>query len=179
MDTKEKEILDVAEKMVRKGGYNAFSFRDIAKEVGIKSSSVHYHFPTKEDLGAAVASYYTEKFLNALGEPKALISNKKDPIKIYIQAFRDALIKDKHMCLCGLLGAEVDGLPPKVATQAKEFFERNIEWLNAVYTLKGLREDSKEKALQTIALLEGAMIVCGVLNDRDAFDQIISELLVS
>ncbi len=140
---------------------------------------MHYHFPTKEDLGAAVASYYTEKFLNALGEPDELISTNKDPIKTYIQAFRDALIKDKRMCLCGLLGAEIDGLPPKVTTQTKEFFERNIEWLTTAYTLKNLGDSSKQKALQTVALLEGAMIVCGVLNDHDAFDQIVSGLPIS
>ena len=57
MEKKEQAILKITEEMVRRGGYNGFSFREIAKQVGIKSSSVHYHFPTKEDLGVAVAKY--------------------------------------------------------------------------------------------------------------------------
>ena len=34
-------IMDVAESMIRLGGFHAFSFRDIAKQVGLKRASVH------------------------------------------------------------------------------------------------------------------------------------------
>ncbi len=60
--SKAEQILDAAERMARTGGYNAFSFREIAKEVGIKAASVHYHFPGKQDLGAAIAKRYTDRF---------------------------------------------------------------------------------------------------------------------
>ncbi|MEM7678447.1 MAG: TetR/AcrR family transcriptional regulator, partial [Myxococcota bacterium] len=73
MEGNQDAILKAAEEMVRQGGYNAFSFRAIADVVGIKSSSVHYYFPTKEDLGVAVAKYYTHRFIESLGEPHALI----------------------------------------------------------------------------------------------------------
>ena len=53
--SKREALLKVAEDKVRKGGYNNFSFREIANEVGIKSASVHYHFKTKADLGAEPA----------------------------------------------------------------------------------------------------------------------------
>src|ERR1700720_895295 len=43
-------ILDAAERRMQIGGFGGFSFREIAADVGIKSSSVHYHFPTKENL---------------------------------------------------------------------------------------------------------------------------------
>jgi TetR/AcrR family transcriptional repressor of nem operon len=49
-------IMDAAERRMQLGGFGGFSFREIAADVGIKSSSVHYHFPTKEDLAAAVSS---------------------------------------------------------------------------------------------------------------------------
>ncbi len=42
-----ESIMDAAELRMRGGGFNGFSFREIADDVGIKSSSVHYHFPTK------------------------------------------------------------------------------------------------------------------------------------
>ena len=48
-------IMDAAERRIRELGYNGFSFRDIAADVGIKSASVHHHFPTKPALAAAVA----------------------------------------------------------------------------------------------------------------------------
>ena len=67
MATRATEILDAAEGFARQTGYNGFSFRDIAAEIGIKSASVHYHFPTKGDLGAALARRYAERFFERLG----------------------------------------------------------------------------------------------------------------
>jgi AcrR family transcriptional regulator len=50
-------VMTAAKATVQSHGYNALSFRELAKEVGIKSASVHYHFPTKGDLGAALARH--------------------------------------------------------------------------------------------------------------------------
>lgn len=36
--------MDAAEKRIRKAGFNGFGFRKIAADVGIKNSTVHYHF---------------------------------------------------------------------------------------------------------------------------------------
>jgi len=49
-------ILNAAERRMQFGGFGGFSFREIAADVGIKSSSVHYHFPTKENRAAAGAT---------------------------------------------------------------------------------------------------------------------------
>ena len=54
-------IMDAAERRMQLGGFGGFSFREIAADVGIKSSSVHYHFPTKEDLAAAVIRRWAEE----------------------------------------------------------------------------------------------------------------------
>jgi len=171
MQNTETQILKVTEKMIREGGYNSFSFRDIAAAVGIKSSSVHYHYPTKATLSAAVAVYYTNKTMDHLGPPDLLIQKGEDPIDIYIKLFRKALTTDKRMCMFGMLGSEVKDLPNEVVVQIKIFFERNIEWLTEAYTLKDSIGDAKTKAISTIALLEGALIVSNVLGDIKAFDQ--------
>ncbi|MEM6465574.1 MAG: helix-turn-helix domain-containing protein, partial [Pseudomonadota bacterium] len=68
MPDRRDAILDVTERLIRAHGYSGFSFRDVATEVGIKSASVHYHFPTKPDLAAAVARRYRERFAKALEE---------------------------------------------------------------------------------------------------------------
>jgi TetR/AcrR family transcriptional repressor of nem operon len=70
MSDNKTKIIDAAENMIRSGGYNGFSFRDIAAEIGIKSSSVHYYYPRKEDLALEVAVRYKENFIAALGDPK-------------------------------------------------------------------------------------------------------------
>ena len=69
-------LLASARTTVQAHGYNALSFRELAKEVGIKSASVHYHFPTKGDLGAALARRYTQDGAAYLAE---IASQSKNP----------------------------------------------------------------------------------------------------
>lgn len=49
MNTKDK-ILDVSLLMFSASGYDAVSIRDICREVGIKESSLYYHFKNKQDI---------------------------------------------------------------------------------------------------------------------------------
>src|SRR5262249_51075008 len=65
------EIMDAAERRMRIGGFNGFSFREIAADVGVKSSSVHYHFPTKEKLAAAVIHRYTDEVAELIDQELA------------------------------------------------------------------------------------------------------------
>jgi TetR/AcrR family transcriptional regulator, transcriptional repressor for nem operon len=58
MNDSAKAIMDAAERHIWASGLGGFSFRDIEAEIGMKSSSVHYHFPTKENLAAAVVRRY-------------------------------------------------------------------------------------------------------------------------
>lgn len=166
---KKSEIVAVAEKLIRSGGYYGFSFREIAKLVGVKSASVHYYFPTKADLGAYVAREYTDCFLGKLGDVEAIISHGEDPLRVYFETFKLSFLKDKKMCLCGLLGMESDVLPEELKIEVKRFFDLNINWLSVAYKLKGSSE-SQAQALRFFALLEGGMLVCKVSGDFDAFD---------
>ena len=61
-----QKILDVAESFTQTRGFNAFSYKDIQAEVGVKTSSIHYYFPTKQDLAAAMTERYTDRFLQLL-----------------------------------------------------------------------------------------------------------------
>ncbi len=174
---KAEQILDIAERMTRAGGYGGFSFRDIANEVGIKSASVHYHFPTKEDLGAAMAERYTDRFVESLGDPRDENRTTQDKLDAYAAAFRHALVEDDLMCLCGVLGAEISGLPERVAQEAQRFFDRNRDWLAAVYEADpsfASDEAREAAALAMIAKLEGAMLVARAMDDKTVFDRVMS-----
>ena len=59
-------LIDVATSQVRRLGYSAFSYADLADAVGIRKPSIHHHFPTKEDLGVAIVAAYTEHFSEQL-----------------------------------------------------------------------------------------------------------------
>ena len=165
-----EEILDVAEALVQTRGYNGFSFRDVAAAVGVKSSSVHYHFPTKADLGATLARRYRERFLEKLGDASGFGGDRQTPVRRYVGVFRDALIHDGRMCLCGMLGAEIQSLPPTVAAEVRDMFEQSVDWL--ADATGGSAEEARTEALRITATVEGAMILSRTFEDPDLFDRV-------
>jgi len=52
--TRPDQILDIAARQFRTKGYAAVSMRDIATEAGMRTPSLYYHFPSKDDLVMAV-----------------------------------------------------------------------------------------------------------------------------
>src|SRR5208282_4598313 len=59
-------ILNVAERLAQTRGYNGFSYADIAEELGVTKASLHYHFPSKAELGRALITRYQAVFAAAL-----------------------------------------------------------------------------------------------------------------
>jgi TetR/AcrR family transcriptional repressor of nem operon len=51
-------ILDVAEQLAQTKGYNGFSYADIALQLGVTKASLHYHFPSKAELGCTLIERY-------------------------------------------------------------------------------------------------------------------------
>ena len=161
MEAIQSTILDAAERRIRTAGYHGFSFRELAADVGIKSSSVHHHFPTKEALGVAVARRYTDRFFAALpaGPP--------EPELVLRKAFLNAIESDGQVCLCGALASGASSLPPAVAEEAKRFFEQALRYLSDRTAHSGTAR--RNWAAQILAQLEGAMLVAVALEDRKAF----------
>lgn len=167
-ETMRDRILDAAERRARAGGYHAFSFREIAADVGIKSASVHYHFPTKAALGAAMAQRYAKRALEAIGSPTTPMA----AFERVVSLFRGALTDDDLMCLCGMFGAERDGLPKEVAASTELYFSRIIGVMRSADP-DGAAAMRPETVLST---LEGALLLARARNDPSAFDRVVADL---
>jgi TetR/AcrR family transcriptional repressor of nem operon len=167
-------VMAAAKATVQAHGYNALSFRELAKDVGIKSASVHYHFPTKGDLGAALARRYTEDGAAYLG---GLLAGSNDPawcMDRYTDIFRAALANDNRMCLCGIMSAELDDLPPEVRTEIDRFAAMNVGWIAQV--LASAKPDAGAQALSEHAMaifsaIEGAQLVARGCRDIGIYDR--------
>src|SRR6201985_2217387 len=105
-------IMDAAQRRMQAGGFGGFSFRELAAEVGIKSASVHYHFPTKEDLTVAGVRRWIDHTMNAVDEAFA---QTPDPVEVWTKALRTTVYQPPHMCPCTVLGASSRDLPEAVA----------------------------------------------------------------
>ena len=164
-----ERILNAAEKRVRAVGFNAVSFRDLANDVGVKSSSVHYHFPQKEDLGEQLVKRYSERFQARLDQIDIDEVGPIGALEAFIALYAEALVVGESVCLCAILGAEANSLPERINAGIQVFFQANTEWLKEV----NRRIPSSEKLMtpiEIVSALEGAIIVSSAMKSREAFD---------
>ena len=175
-------LLATARASVQARGYNALSFRDLAKEVGIKSASVHYHFPTKGDLGVALAQRYAEEGGAYLEEILATAPDPHTCFDRYIAIFRAALANGNRMCLSGIMSAELDDLPEEVRSEIDRFPRMNIAWIARVLATAepaSSKEERSERAMAIYAAIAGAQLIARGRNDIAVYDRAIAAYRVS
>ena len=166
-------ILAAAEKRVRAVGFAETSFRDIATDVGVKSASIHYHFPTKTDLGVALVAGYTERFAEVLARIDQ--SDLAAAFDAYVTLYDKALVLDEAVCLCAIMGAEAIGLPRDINEKTTAFFRINMNWLAGLFAAHGLERHTALAQL-VVTSLEGAMIVSSSSRDRSILANVTSEI---
>ena len=179
-ETKQR-IMDAARLTVQAHGYSRLSFRELAKEVGIKSASVHHHFPTKADLGAAVARRYWEVTAAAL---EAMLAETSDPVRClhqYPDIFRKSLENDNRLCLCSFMAAEYEDLPEPVKKEVQTFTDVNVAWLSRVlFAANGVSsEESERRARAIFAAVAGAQLIARSRSDIALYDAIIESYRVA
>jgi TetR/AcrR family transcriptional repressor of nem operon len=175
IDTRES-IMAAARLMVQSRGYNGLSFRELAKEVGIKSASIHYHFPTKDDLAVALARRYTEDLSLVLQHLSASSQDAHTRLTAYTEIFRGALLNSNRMCLCGMLAAERDDLSPQVQSEVEKFNASNVAWLAEVLTRhdpSGSPDAIQRRAFAILSAVEGAQLVARGCGDVRIYDRTI------
>jgi TetR/AcrR family transcriptional repressor of nem operon len=160
-------IMDAAQRRIQLGGFGGFSFREIAADVGIKSSSVHYHFPTKDDLGAAVIRRWTEKASEHIDEA---LEKDPNPVRVWTEILGGTAHSELRMCPCTVLGAAAQNLPEQVAAAVKSFFKMCEEKMMS----QGLSRSDASKLLSTLV---GAIVVATALGDSAEYDRATNDLL--
>jgi TetR/AcrR family transcriptional regulator, transcriptional repressor for nem operon len=172
--TTRDHVLDVAERLAQTRGFNGFSYADIAAELGITKASLHYHYPTKTDLGCALVERYGQRFRAALGQISATGRPASRQLESYVQLYADVLRSDR-LCLCGMLAAEYSTLPEPMRRAIRGFFEDNEAWLARLLEsgrhAGDLRFDgaAAEAANALTSTLEGAMLLARSYGDAARF----------
>src|SRR5437016_7123934 len=150
-------ILDVAEQLVQQQGFNGFSYADISAELKITKASLHYHFAAKPELGRALIDRYAARFLDALKEIDEKLPDAPAKLRAYAALYASVL-RERRLCLCGMLAAEFQTLPAAMRSAVLDFFDANEAWLKKV-----LEEGRQAGALRFQGAAEDAarMIVSG------------------
>ena len=140
MDTR-SQIVNLAIRQLKNGGYDELNFRNIASELGISRPTIHHHFANKENLARVALTEFIE---DDLGYQKAMIER-------YLSDFPKALNAiDKYfeelysthpgegICACCPLLLSTSGIPSSLKALTRDYFER----LSALYEA-GIRQSQK------------------------------------
>ncbi|QEH39030.1 HTH-type transcriptional repressor NemR [Aquisphaera giovannonii] len=170
-----EKILAAARRVAQARGYGGLNFRDVAEDVGIKAASMYHHFPTKADLGAAVARRYREDNAAAL---EAISAEEPDPIRAlrrYPETFRWALANQNRMCLCSFMAAEYDDLPEPLKAEVRAFADVNVAWLKKALSKAGVVKprESERRARAIYAAVAGAQLMARSRADVSLYDELI------
>jgi TetR/AcrR family transcriptional regulator, transcriptional repressor for nem operon len=143
------EILEAAELRIRRGGFDAVSYRDLA--------------------GAAVVDRYTEKVLAAIGPIDLGKTNVAEHLRRFCGVYEAAVRDEGLICLCCVLGSESRDLPDLVVEAVRRFFTRLLDWVELVLAD---RPDAKILAAQTLGSLQGTMILAVTLQQPELMGQV-------
>jgi TetR/AcrR family transcriptional regulator, transcriptional repressor for nem operon len=174
-------ILAAARRTAQAHGYSGLNFRDLAEGVGIKSASIYYHFPSKADLGAAVARRYWEDSAAAL---EAMLAETSDPVRClhqYPDIFRKSLESENRLCLCSFMAAEYEDLPEMVKKEVQTFADVNVAWLSRVLSTAAVvsSKESERRARAIFAAVAGAQLIARSRSDISLYDAIIESYRVA
>ncbi|PPJ43043.1 MULTISPECIES: TetR/AcrR family transcriptional regulator [unclassified Pseudoxanthomonas] len=176
---KAQEIIQRTNELLASGGYNGFSYADIAELVDVRKASIHHHFPAKVDLVKATVAQHRHAMRRGL---QALTESIPDPyarLIAYSRYWADCIQESNPpICICALLAAELPTIPAEVAVEVTGHFNDLQAWLAQTITegaTKGvmrLTEAPAGEAAMFMASIHGAMLSARATGDASLFWQI-------
>jgi TetR/AcrR family transcriptional regulator, transcriptional repressor for nem operon len=176
------KIMSVAQELVQHNGYNAFSYHDIARKLGIKSASIHYYFPAKSDLGKALMHQYRMDFNKQLKLIDTTSNSTINKLDHFAELFLNYLRSKNKMCLCGMLASDINTMPVEIRDEVRLFFIECENWLAMILDkgqqLGEIRNTGQPDKLARFILagMEGAMLSARSFEDPERFNEITSQI---
>ncbi|MGF6727800.1 TetR/AcrR family transcriptional repressor of nem operon [Paraburkholderia sp. GAS41] len=175
--TVREKIVGHAIRLMMLRGYNGFSYRDLSKLVGVKTSSIHYYFPAKDDLVLEAVNEYSKEVLDDVHLIDVSLSADAKLAK-YTKKLGKILGEGDRICLCGMLAADIESLPDNVRHAVQAFFKANKNWLTKVLS-QGAKEGSlafngkAECAARTVfAAYQGSALASRLFQTRSRLENI-------
>ncbi|WP_414902280.1 TetR/AcrR family transcriptional regulator [Sphingomonas flavalba] len=179
-------ILDEANSLIRELGMNGISYAHISSRVNIRKASIHYYFPTKDDLIRELVAYQSQIFLD---DVRAIVedggADARTKMRRYFGLFEKAFNDGKggSICLFGMLGAEIHSLDDKTCDIVRDFYSRNIQSIRTILAAPDTDEDTidntaaVETAHMIFSAIEGAMIISRANRDLGGYKAVMNNLL--
>jgi len=179
-----KLILDMAEELLLTRSFSAFSYSNIATTLGVKNAAIHYHFPSKTDLGLAIIQRYRRRFKRWTEQQEMLSADPWQKMEWYFDLTVRYYDQNQRICPTGVLSAEFLVLPPEMQAETRLFVEDLLAWCTRIleegqqqgyFSFAGV---AREKAVNIMAALQGGLQLTRVLASPVLLDNIARQIRI-
>lgn len=175
-------ILDSAQSLAQTRGFNAFSYADIAIELGVRKASIHYHFPAKQDLEAELLERYRAGFMAELRSIESVVDSGVERLERYAQLYASTLSANR-ICLAGMMASDIGALPEQLTASLRNFFKEQVDWLSSVMKQGksngelNFAGSSTSQASAFLAALQGGLLIANAMGDQAVFKRLRQTLI--
>jgi TetR/AcrR family transcriptional repressor of nem operon len=165
--TTRDHIIEAADRLFYRQGYEHTSFSDIADVVQISRGNFYYHFKTKDEILDAVIDARLADTRELLQQWEAEGKIPADRIRsfIHILIANRADIK-RYGCPVGTLCSELAKLNHVSQAEANKLFTLFRTWLRQQFTLLGRKADADTLAMHLLARGQGVATLASALRDE-------------
>lgn len=169
------KIIQLATNLAQKYGLNAFSYSDLAKEIGIAKASIHHYFPAKDDLAQEILAQYSANFMAQLPSPE---QSSEIRLKAYIKLFNQVTQTQDKICLCMMYASDFMTISPSAQQQVQDFYQKNETWLAHLFiTNNDSEERARIKSQLLFSQLQGLLVRSRLMHDTTQFDNLEQEII--
>jgi TetR/AcrR family transcriptional repressor of nem operon len=179
----QERLLELGETLIRTRGFNAISYADLSRKLQVKNAAIHYHYPTKEDLGIAIIRYNREKFDQFCQHMIKREFKSDEQIRRYIRIYSSSL-QDEKVCLVGSLGPDYATFGTAMQNELKNLTSEILDWFTQVLEqgrnegIFQFKAEPQTQALLIITNLTSALILSKIMG-ATAFHQITDSVMSS
>ncbi len=160
-------IVEAADRLFYRQGYEHTSFSDIAAIVQISRGNFYYHFATKDEILDAVINARLANTRKMLERWEIEGKHPADRIRqfIHILIANRADIK-RYGCPVGTLCTELAKLSHASQPEANKLFALFRTWLRRQFTLLGREADADSLAMHLLARSQGVATLANAFHDE-------------
>ncbi len=165
-------IVEAADQLFYRQGYEHTSFSDIAEAVRISRGNFYYHFRTKDEILDAVIDVRLANIGEMLGHWEIEGKNPEDRIRSFIHILiRNRAKIMRYGCPVGTLSTELAKLNHASQAEANMLFALFRTWLRQQFTLLGRETDADELAMHLLARSQGVATLANAFHDEKFIQQ--------
>jgi TetR/AcrR family transcriptional repressor of nem operon len=175
--TTREQIVEAADQLFYRQGYEHTSFSDIADAVRISRGNFYYHFKTKDEILDAVIIARLVNTRAMLERWEIEGAGPEDRIRsfIHILIANRADIK-RYGCPVGTLCGELAKLGHAAQAEANQLFTLFRTWLRRQFALLGREADADALAMHLLARSQGVATLANAFHDEKFIRQEVKEM---